>query len=189
VDTPYPKRKGRLIGLCGVAGSGKSAAALILGGSGWRRVKFAGPLKSMLAAFYDAVGLDAEEIEARLEGELKEVPCKYLGGQTPRRAMQTLGTEWGRETMTQELWINAWKRRVRSFMDAGFDVVVDDLRFANEAQAIRDLDGISVLISRPSPTRHASSHASEEYAFVCDEHILNDGTLNDLSESLWAILE
>jgi hypothetical protein len=51
----------------------------------WRQVKFAGPLKSMCMA----LGLT----EAHIEGHLKEVPCELLCGQTPRHAMQTLGTE------------------------------------------------------------------------------------------------
>jgi hypothetical protein len=42
-------------------------------------------------------------------GDLKEVPVDCLDGQTPRRAMQLLGTEWGR-TLSADLWINAWRR-------------------------------------------------------------------------------
>ena len=40
--------------------------------------------------------------EAHIEGALKEVPCELLGGKTPRYAMQTLGTEWGRDTDQQD---------------------------------------------------------------------------------------
>jgi hypothetical protein len=79
----------RLIALTGYAGSGKSTLADILACEhGFTVVKFAGPLKAMLRA----LGLDEREIE----GDLKEQPCQLLAGHTPRRAMQTLGTEWGR---------------------------------------------------------------------------------------------
>jgi hypothetical protein len=62
---------------------------------GFARVRFAGPLKAMMAA----LGCTNAEID----GDRKEVPCDLLGGKSPRWAMQTLGTEWGRKLIGDDL--------------------------------------------------------------------------------------
>jgi putative protein kinase ArgK-like GTPase of G3E family len=82
----------QIIGLTGLMGSGKSLAAQELERIGFTRTRFAGSLKDMMRV----LGLTEEEIE----GNLKETACALLGGKTPRYAMQTIGTEWGRSTPT-----------------------------------------------------------------------------------------
>lgn len=62
-----------LIAFTGRMGAGKSFAAGVLAAAGFRRTKFAGPLKSMLAALHADAGLNAEQSRARIEGALKEV--------------------------------------------------------------------------------------------------------------------
>ena len=133
---------GRLIAFTGPAGAGKSTAADALVEEGWVRVKFADPLKNMMRAFYTSCGLeDSAYIEARIEGAFKEEPDPFLKGRTPRHAMQTLGTEWGRECVHQNLWVEAWSQKVMNMFDRDLDVVVDDCRFPNEAAAVRALGG------------------------------------------------
>jgi hypothetical protein len=59
------------VALTGLAGSGKSTAALhLVNRHGFERVRFAGPLKAMVRA----LGLTDREID----GDLKEVPCGLL---------------------------------------------------------------------------------------------------------------
>ena len=85
----------RLIGFCGAAGAGKTHAATLLARDwGYSRVRFAGPLKAML----HALGLT----EADTDGAAKDQPADLLGGRTPRHAMQTLGTEWGRALISPD---------------------------------------------------------------------------------------
>lgn len=177
----------RLVALCGTAGSGKSTAAAALTeapDAQWVRVKFADALKDMLRALYMAAGLDHDEIEARIEGHLKETPCSILRGQTPRHAMITLGTEWGRDLIAHDLWISIWRRRVNKWMDLGMNVVVDDLRFANEAAAVRDLGGTVVRISGRNTSSIA--HISEKGVFDEDYVVMNTGSIEDLTEDLCA---
>jgi hypothetical protein len=132
----------RLLAFTGPAGSGKSTAADALMEVGWVRVKFADPLKNMLRAFYQSCGLEHNPyIEARIEGNLKEEPDPFLRGRTPRHAMQTLGTEWGRDLISADVWVEAWKQKVMSLLDREIDVVCDDCRFPNEADAVRLLGG------------------------------------------------
>lgn len=164
-----------LIGLHGVKGSGKSTVADYLESHyGFTRVRFADPLKNMMRA----LGLRTEHIE----GNLKEVPCPLLGGQTPRYAMQTLGTEWGRTLIDEDLWVNAATNKVRSLLAWNRDVVMEDARFPNELRAIKALGGRIALIA-PGDRLPISTdpHASEVvHMDLVDLAIPNDTTPDDL---------
>lgn len=164
----------RLVAFAGLAGAGKSTAADALVEIGFVRVKFAAILKDMLRAFYRGAGLEADEIERRIEGDLKEEPDALLGGQSPRRAMITLGTEWGRDLIHPELWVRAWQARARHEIAQGRSVVCDDLRFPNECEAVRELGGHVVKIEGRS--KGIASHKSEEIAFEPDFTIRNERT-------------
>lgn len=164
-----------LIGLTGRAGSGKTTAAEALIIGGWVRVKMAGPLKDMLRS----IGLTDEHIE----GHLKEVPCDLLMGQTPRHAMITLGTEWGRKQIDPDLWASVAEERIRLTLAAGQRVVADDIRFENEAAVIRRLGGTVVMIQRNTATQ--INHESE--AGVVPDMIYDNstGTAQDLRD--WVV--
>jgi hypothetical protein len=168
-----------IVGITGFKGTGKTTAAEHLVRTyGFRRVRFAAPLKAMLKAF----GLS----EAEVDGYLKEEPCALLNGTTPRLAMQTLGTEWGRMMIHPNLWIDSWKREVIKLSQQTPDVsiVCDDCRFANEFDAIRSLGGKVLRITRPG--REGGQHPSEadmaeldaDYSFV------NNGNQNALYAKL-----
>jgi hypothetical protein len=163
----------RLIGFCGQAGAGKTYAANYLAEAyGYSRVRFAAPLKAMMRA----LGLSEDEVD----GPLKEQPCGLLDGKTPRHAMQTLGTEWGRELIGSELWIRAWGRAAAQFLDRGLPIVVDDVRFANEAAAIWSRHGMLVRIDRPgSGSASGAAHASENQALHYDASVHNAGNADE----------
>lgn len=165
----------QIVGIAGYIGAGKTTAAqALVRDCGFVRVRFAGPLKAMLAA----LGLTPEQ----LDGAEKERPCDILCGRTPRHAQQTLGTEWGRQIVGDDIWINAWEASACAALDYGDakGVVADDVRFANEADRIRRLGGIVVAVSRPGVTR-SSGHASEDLPFTPDAEIVNDGTPEHLA--------
>lgn len=157
-----------ILGVCGSIGSGKTTVAnYLIDGYRFKRVRFADPLKNMLTA----LGLTQEEID----GNLKEKPCKLLGGATPRRAMQTLGTEWGRMCIDANLWIRAWS----ASLPKGRDIVVDDVRFPNEVKAVHDIGGMIIQIDRDG-AGGLTTHASEMQGIKGDTVIKNNGTLDDL---------
>lgn len=167
-----------LVAFAGPAGSGKSSAAGALVGQGWQPIKLIGALKAMIAGFYTSAGLDAGQVWQRIEGQLKDTPDPLLGGRTPRFAMQTLGTEWGRDIMAADLWLAAWRARASAILAAGGRVVVDDLRFENEAAAIRQLGGKVVGISGRGgiPGGHRS-----EAGVAVDMTLDNAGSLAELA--------
>ncbi|WP_457659618.1 deoxynucleotide monophosphate kinase family protein [Sinorhizobium medicae] len=161
----------RLVALTGSAGSGKSTATrFLVERHGYTLVKFAGPLKDMLRA----IGLDEDEIE----GEAKESPSGELCGKTPRHAMQTLGTEWGRKCIGDDFWIGLWRRRVQTNLADGNRVVCDDCRFPNEAEAIRQLGGMIIKLEGRGGI--AGQHASEAGCGQHDAVVTNDGGVVDL---------
>lgn len=154
-----------VVALSGVAGSGKSTAAQYLVDiHGYTRVRFAGPLKAAMAA----MGFQDEHIE----GGLKETPSALLQGKTPRYAMQTLGTEWGRNIIGEDFWTGLWRSAADHIIDGGGRVVVDDCRFLNEAAAVRKMGGdIYRIIGRGGI---AGGHESERMDFIPDVVISNE---------------
>lgn len=174
VPASAPRRT--LIAFTGLAGSGKSTAAMhLVERHGFARIRFAGPLKDMMRA----LGLNEREIE----GDLKEKPCELLGGKTPRYAMQTIGTEWGRDLIASDLWIRAFNAALAK-VPAGTNVVVDDCRFPNEADAITAAGGVLVRIERPGAGAGAAGHSSEAHQLPAIASIQNATTQTDLLESV-----
>jgi hypothetical protein len=173
----------RLIGLySSVAQSGKSQVANILAGyDGVSNLKFAAPLKRMARVLFASHGIDLLEIEEMVEGKLKEVHHPKLGC-TPRHIMQTLGTEWGRDCIDKDFWVNAALSHARVMREKGFHVVIDDMRFSNEYVAILKNGGHVWKIERPGAPKPATGHPSEGLLddFPFDRVIVNNGSLDDL---------
>lgn len=167
------------VGLTGPAGAGKTTAAQGLSEHGFKLERLADPLKGMLRA----AGLTHDQVD----GDLKEEPCDLLCGWSPRHAMQTLGTEWGRDTIGQDIWVRMWLHRVRGLPF----VVSDDVRFPNEVEAIRDYADRSVIIriERPGPAGTSlSSHVSETHVLLHDAVVCNDGTPDDLVREVLGVV-
>jgi hypothetical protein len=129
-----------IIGLCGRKGCGKSSFADYAVELGLKKLSFASPIKNAL----EAMGVD----EVRLnDPDLKERPTSYVfGGLTPRRLMQLLGTEFGRNLVSNSIWIDHLIERMRGM--GGDDFIIDDVRFDNEAEAIKLEGGIIVEVIR-----------------------------------------
>lgn len=131
----------KLIGLSGAAGSGKSTAASYLNEAhGYQRKRFAQPLKDALRRMLIEALVDDHTIERMIEGDLKEVPARVLLNKTPRQAMQTLGTEWGRNCIGDDFWVNLMRHALDT-SKRGALIVIEDVRFDNEAALIRAYGG------------------------------------------------
>lgn len=169
----------RVIGLAGYAGSGKNAAADATGG---HVIGFADPLYAALAVM---LGVPEEQLRARAT---KELPMAC--GKSPRDLLRTLGTEWGRQLVREDLWVWRARQRIEAAGRQGIAlVVVADVRFPNEAAYIRDeLGGEIWWVDRPGvePGGHVSDQSIRP--MDCDRVIVNRGTLDDLRMAVAAAL-
>lgn len=130
---------------------------------------------------------------------------------TPRTLLQLLGTECGRNIIHPNIWINALFADIDKELNAnpnynkkGF--IITDVRFPNEADAIKKHKGINIRIERNDyifdengkriiPTKeyintnnkqHESETALDNYKF--DYVINNNGTINNLVDKVKEIL-
>ena len=166
-----------IIGLSGLSGSGKTTAANFLVKDGFIKMSFAEPIKRMLACI---------RLSPRgLYGDRKEESNSILGGKTPRYAMQTLGTEWGRNLISPDLWVNVVKHDILH-SHAEDDIVIDDCRFPNEVAMILDMKGIVVYIDREG---EVEDHASEREVKSLHRNITveNKSSLANLQEVVMAV--
>ncbi|TCP43919.1 deoxynucleotide monophosphate kinase [Rhodovulum marinum] len=168
-----------VIGLAGPQYSGKSTAAKALAGVGFERLRFAAPLKAAFRGLLAELCVAPDRIERMIEGDLKEVPAPELSHRTPRHAMRTLGTEWGRDLMAPDFWVSPMIARASDLLARGVPVAFEDVRFPNEAAAVRALGGIVVMIEGRGGSA-AAAHASESFAFEADAVIDNSGCLERL---------
>lgn len=133
------------IGLSGFAKSGKTTAAEYLQSEyGYTRLHIADPLRLMLRMLLVDFDYDAEQIHYYLEGAGKEkvIPCL---GVTSRHAQISLGTEWGREQINPDLWVNCWQVRAERHRSG---VMNDSVRFPNEEKKIREMNGFTIMLVR-----------------------------------------
>ena len=170
-------------------GCGKSTVADYLNARyGYEIVPFAKPMKLMIAELLREVyGMPPREVDWLLT-EGKECAIHGIpGSPTPRRLLQTLGTEWARNCIHQDFWLQAW-------MEMAYRcdrVVADDCRFPNEYDLLRRAHQTQIWrITRPSATITAA-HASEGQLddVPVDAEIVNDGTLQDLFRKVDAFME
>jgi hypothetical protein len=120
-------------------GSGKTTAASFLHELNPTAVivSFAYPLKTMLKELlYLWTGSEQESYEM-VYGSLKETVIDGMGYDiTPRKLMQTLGTEW-REMIDKDLWVKLAILETEKHLLAGRTVLIDDLRFPHELELFR----------------------------------------------------
>lgn len=175
-----------LIGLSGAAGAGKNTVAEFLtdaDGCSFLQLAFADPLYECISTI---TGLPVARLKDR---DVKEAVVPWLG-KSPRQLLQTLGTEWGRGTVHPEIWIRiAMERAGRHLAFNG--VVVTDVRFDNEAQAIIAAGGEVWRVTRPGWRCLSDDSAQHPSEAGVSEHLIartidNSGTLDDLGALLAA---
>lgn len=170
----------KLIGLAGKKGVGKStlASALVCNLDG-EEYSFALPLKRAVREIFHFT--DAQLGFVSYGCKDKEEKDSFWNV-SPRQIMQVVGTELFRDKLAElfpdndrfsngHIWISAFERWYNERKDN--TVIVSDVRFANEASAIRAMGGEVWLIERPS-VKSTDSHASEKIDFPVDRVIVND---------------
>jgi energy-coupling factor transporter ATP-binding protein EcfA2 len=175
----------KILGLTGKMGSGKSTALNQLNELLHGQIvviKFAEPLYLMQELIYSMI----ETVYTRPPDFIKD-----------RKLLQFIGTEWGRNTISPTLWLDLWADRVKHTASVYPNalIVVDDVRFNNEAESIRYLGGhIIRLESNKISERSVSGaeltgHSSENGVDIeyIDYVVENNGTLDDLRTSLLTV--
>lgn len=180
-----------LIGLCGAAGAGKNAVAEILERKyGYMHFGFADPLYRAISAI---TGVPESILRDRTA---KERTIDWIG-KSPRQLLQTMGTEWGRQMVRDDLWIQIAMRKATNFeamLRGAGGVAITDCRFENEAVAIKELRPSNVIwrVERRATclaedtARHSSEAGIPDY--LVDTVIDNNGSLDDLTASVDAAL-
>lgn len=166
-----------LVGLVGRARAGKDTVAEMLADLvGAKRVAFADPIRQFCRETFDFS-------EEQVAGSRKEAPDPRYTREdgkplTPRHAMQQLGTEFGR-AMHPNIWIELGLRKAAAIDGP---VVITDVRFQNEAQAVRDAGGMIWRVTRPGASSAPALHPSEaeQDKIVADLTLDNSGSLIDL---------
>ncbi len=179
----------KLIGLAGKAGAGKDTVADYLWEKeGVIKIAFADALRAAACSIF---GLGQCNFTDR---ELKEAEVEYWG-MSPRRMLQLLGTEATKPVFGADIWLKRWFLSYSAVRDTDH-VVVPDVRFDVEADAIRGLGGRIVHIVRPGVGLDGDSatHVSEAGIELGDGdlYLLNDGTTYDLGnkvDELWEYIK
>lgn len=174
----------KVVGIVGKLNSGKGTAATVLRELGYISFAMADPLKVSLQQIFE------------------ELPDRVLWGPSEartgevRRMLQELGTDFARK-YRPDVWANKLKGRVYAWHFNKTDtlgrytdyecreasgIVVPDVRFPNEADAILELGGALVRIVREGSADHeveeARNHESETSVdLIADDditHILHN---------------
>ncbi len=168
-----------LIGLSGSKQSGKDEFFIIAVANGWDyyNKKFATNLKSICSTI---TGLPPNYFTNNMLYKYKH------NGRTIRNIMQYIGTDLLRNQYNENVWIDSLFREF-TFLSKW---IITDVRFENEADAIKKRGGILIRINRAYGERdlHVSETALDNYD-NWDYTIENNGTLIDYENKVLNIME
>jgi hypothetical protein len=185
-----------IIGINGFAGSGKDTVGTILQqidrDSHWEIKKWAGKLKQVAELLTGIPVEKFEDQEFKKTNLGKQWNDRINNPMSVRDFLQKLGTEGLRDGLHTNTWVNAlmadYKCVPADRAPNGWDCpnwIITDTRFPNEAQAIKDADGIIIRVTRPGigPVNdHPSETGLNQWKF--DYEIQNDSSLNELINSV-----
>ena len=203
-----------IIGITGLISSGKDTAAdYLIRFHGFKKLSYAGTLKDCVASIFS---WDREMLEGTTQSsrewreEVDDWWAERLGMPhlTPRWVLQYWGTEVGRRSFHNDIWVASIENQLRQITD---NVVITDCRFKNEVDAIKNAGGTSIRIQRgEQPTWlvdavdynyyqnpqalarlvdkniHASEYSSVGLDY--DHTVYNDSTIDELHKQMELIV-
>lgn len=193
-----------VIGISGKKQSGKNTVANIINellGNRYELKMFAEKVKEIVCIITGCTmkNLESEDFKNSLVGN-------EWGNLTYRDFLQKIGTDCGRNIIHPNIWVNTLMKDYKmqyasagiggfhdprpSFKKIGFPRwIITDVRFPNEANAVRDKRGLLIRVNRKGIdiSTHHSEMALDDYDDF-DYIIDNDGTEEDLVEKVKEIL-
>ena len=169
----------RLIGVAGLAQSGKdTVTAMLAKHYDAYTAAFADPIKHMLEV---GLGMTYDELYS---GDKSLIHPKY--GVTLRHMMQSLGTDWGRGYICDDVWIRAVESIIEGIGEGTH--IVSDVRFEDEAAWVREH---GILIHVTGRGGIPGEHASESGVLInkLDVVIDNSGSMSQLRKQINHIVE
>lgn len=204
----------KIIGLVGLIGSGKNAAADTLIDMGFQRMSFASKLKDAVAVMFSwdrelLEGITAESREFRETVDPWWADKMGVPDLTPRWVLQHFGTNVVRNHFNINFWIYSLER---ALIDAENDIVISDCRFQNEL-ALLQAHGTLMCITRGNEKPEwwntaLRANTGDEAAIIEMDKvwgvhesewawaghpfrymIANDGTLDDLDQTVRCLVQ
>lgn len=175
----------RIIGFCGLQGSGKDTCCKELVKHGYTHDYFAKPVYDLLWKMNPTIEIPDWYETAKLQYLVNNYGWDQTKRDYPeiRRYLQFVGTEAGRDIHGEDCWIKAMDNR-----NVGVRyLAISDVRFANEGYWIQDCGGLLVHVVRDNTPEQHSNHRSEKFPI----HTLAHYTLtnNGAPSEIWPQIE
>lgn len=199
-----------VIGINGFKNSGKDTAArYLINEHGFKRIAFGDKVKECFATLF---GISVPELEFMKNDPAAHVAIGYMNYPpkpvgvdtslvdesdgsvrmwspaitpiTVRNGLQRVGTDIGRNILGKEIWVNLVRPEIEG------NVVITDIRFENEIEALWEYGAQIIRISRDS-TDPPDPHVSEMWLDddYIDVELANNSSIQDLHKSVAEIYE
>lgn len=168
-----------IIGLTGYAQSGKdTVAGILVEKYGFRRLAFADAIRELAYEMNPMIGFVANEpryLRDRVDSEGWDTA--KLNPEI-RRILQDLGVG-GRKIIDRGIWINHVMKQIGGVDDR---VVIADVRFANEANLIKESEGSQIWRVKRVGYGPVNNHVSESEmdGYKVDQIFINNGSIDEL---------
>lgn len=184
-----------VIGLCGPMRSGKDTiGSLLVEHHGYTRFAFADAVKECALALDPIIGIVPTDPEHKAQGpmlRLSDLVARQgveaaKAHPEVRRLLQRLGTEMGREVIDPNLWVAIVAGRSADTER----VVITDLRFPNEAEWVRSIEG-GVVVRVYRAGTGGGTHASEALLESIDPDVgfVNGGSFGGLAAQVQTLVD
>lgn len=176
-----------ILAFMGPAGSGKDTSCnYLVNQYKFKKRAFAKPLKDIVQVMFQ---ISDQQLHVD-----KELPDARWNNVTHRQMLQFVGTEWIRNQLSLlipnigedyfvklfEIWYN------EHWLD---DIVVSDLRFKNEAEYLKSIGAVIILVQRPE-LEFINSHVSEhEHISIIHDYVVINDTFEHLYSQIDAIIK
>lgn len=185
-----------IIGIMGRKRAGKNEFADALARASGRAhsvhsIAFADAIRDIMYAVDPIIGYEDGEF-VRYATVVDEQGYEAAKGYPEfRQFAQRLGTEGGRAVFGDDVWVDLVMSKIEELPSSAL-VLVPDVRFPNEYEAIKAAGGYVVRVDRPSLVEDEfDAHASETewLRLEPDTVVRNDGALGDLALKAHVLLE